>query len=142
LKVLVATDGSESAMRAVEMAARLSSALGAKLVILTVSAPRLSAEERAEARRQGMSEGDALEGFWQQVLAEARAHAHRAGAADIEALCAVGDPAEQILEAARDPQIQMVVLGRRGRGRLAGLLLGSVSQKLAGLAPCAVVIVP
>jgi nucleotide-binding universal stress UspA family protein len=36
----------------------------------------------------------------------------------------------------------MLVLGRRGRGRLAGLLLGSVSQKLASLAPCSVVIVP
>jgi hypothetical protein len=30
----------------------------------------------------------------------------------------------------------------RGRGQLIGLLLGSISQKLVSLAPCAVVVVP
>jgi len=36
----------------------------------------------------------------------------------------------------------MIGVGRRGQGRLAGLLLGSVSQKLVSLAPCIVVVVP
>ena len=36
----------------------------------------------------------------------------------------------------------MLVVGRRGRGRLSGLLLGSVSQKVASLAPCIVIVVP
>jgi nucleotide-binding universal stress UspA family protein len=124
------------------VASRLSKALGAQLVLMTVGAPRLSPDERAEARRQGMSEGDALEGFSQQILAEAREHARSAGAPDVEVVCAVGDPAQTILETARGEPLDMLVLGRRGRGRLAGLLLGSVSQKLASLAPCSVVIVP
>jgi nucleotide-binding universal stress UspA family protein len=32
-------------------------------------------------------------------------------------------------------------MGRRGLGRLAGLLLGSVSQKVVSLAPCIVIVV-
>lgn len=59
----------------------------------------------------------------------------------VERIAAWGDPAETILECAREA-VDLVVLGRRGRGRLAGLLLGSVSQKLVSLAPCAVMVVP
>jgi nucleotide-binding universal stress UspA family protein len=45
-----------------------------------------------------------------------------------------GDPAETIIETARRENADAIVMGRRGRGRLAGLLLGSVSQKVASLA--------
>jgi nucleotide-binding universal stress UspA family protein len=38
--------------------------------------------------------------------------------------------------------VEMLVVGRRGRRQLAGLLLGSVSQKLVTLAPCIVIVVP
>jgi nucleotide-binding universal stress UspA family protein len=38
--------------------------------------------------------------------------------------------------------VEMLVVGRRERRQLAGLLLGSVSQKLVTLAPCIVIVVP
>lgn len=47
-----------------------------------------------------------------------------------------------IIEAAERGNADAIVIGRRGRGRLAGLLLGSVSQKVVTLAPCPVVVVP
>lgn len=52
------------------------------------------------------------------------------------------DRAVAIIDLVREGLIDLLVAGRRGRGQLTGLLLGSVSQKLTTLAPCPVMIVP
>lgn len=59
-------------------------------------------------------------------------------AVQLEAIA--GSPAEVLHDAAR--HAALLVVGSRGRGGFAGLLLGSVSQRLAQRAPCPVVIVP
>jgi nucleotide-binding universal stress UspA family protein len=59
---------------------------------------------------------------------------------DITVAVAAGDPAEELLRAARNAD--MLVVGSRGSGGFARLLLGSVSGKLAHHAACPVVIVP
>ncbi len=51
-----------------------------------------------------------------------------------------GSPDQVLHDEARDAAL--LVVGSRGRGGFAGLLLGSVSQRLAQRAPCPVVIVP
>jgi nucleotide-binding universal stress UspA family protein len=51
-----------------------------------------------------------------------------------------GNPAQVLLDAAAGAQ--MLVLGSRGHGTLAGMLLGSVSQHCVQHAPCPVVVVP
>lgn len=53
---------------------------------------------------------------------------------------AEGPAAQILLEAAKGADL--LVVGSRGRGGFAGLLLGSVSQQVAHHAPCPVVIVP
>ena len=139
--ILAATDGSEGATRAVEAAAGLARASGAKLLIMTVGHD-LSTEQVAQSKRQGIAPGDLLERYSRQTLSTARACAERAGATDIDVIDCMGEAARAILDLAAAERADMVVVGRRGRGRLAGLVLGSVSQKLVASAPCAVVVVP
>jgi nucleotide-binding universal stress UspA family protein len=54
---------------------------------------------------------------------------------------AIGDPAQEILTHMQKEQVDLVVIGSRGLGTLKGVLMGSVSQKIAHLAPCPVLIV-
>ena len=75
------------------------------------------------------------------ILDDARRNAYTKGAARISAEPSVGDPAQEIITVAQDRQADLIVVGSRGRGRLAGLLLGSVAQKVMSLAHCPVVVV-
>jgi nucleotide-binding universal stress UspA family protein len=52
-----------------------------------------------------------------------------------------GSPAEAILDVANTRKSDLIVMGSRGLGRLAGALLGSQSQKVVQHAPCPVLII-
>jgi len=140
-RIIVATDGSSGADRAVDVAAGLARRLDVELLILTVGGQFDAIDMRGLANAEP-DLGSALDSAADQILATAVSRARRSGATSIRTSIAWGDPAEAIIDAARRETATMLVAGRRGRGRLAGLILGSVSQKLASLAACAVLIVP
>lgn len=139
--ILLATDGSEGAARAADLAGDLAKATGAKLSILTIG-EHLSRSEAEELAQSEGGIGDALDLISAQILKDAEEHARRAGASDVHIMTGWGNPAARIIEIAQREHVDVIMVGRRGRGRLAGLLLGSVSQKLTTLAPCTVVVVP
>jgi nucleotide-binding universal stress UspA family protein len=75
------------------------------------------------------------------VLERAVARAEDAGARDISTRTNTGDCADAILESAGAVGADMIVVGSRGLGQVRGLLLGSVSHKVAQHAACTVVTV-
>jgi nucleotide-binding universal stress UspA family protein len=125
VQILVGTDGSDGAQRAVELAAKLSRDLKASLKIVHVVTP---------------DDPPLDEDSDHASLAQRRAEA--LGATDVQSEALAGnDIADSIIEAAERDKADLIVVGKRGLTRLAGLLLGSVSQKLVSAAPCAVMVV-
>ena len=139
--IVVATDGSEDAKRAVEVAADLAKTASGKLFIVTVVG-ELSGDEIRELARVEQNIGGALEERSMQILIAAEKCAQQLGITNIQLQIGWGDPAKSIMEIAAREAADAIVLGRRGRGRLAGLPLGTVCQKIASLALCPVIVVP
>jgi nucleotide-binding universal stress UspA family protein len=143
-RIVVATDGSAGAARAVDIAARLAARDGAALWLVNViDDHEFSSEQLDEFRHaEHVSLATLLTSLSAQVLMKAEDSARAAGAKTVHLESRYGDAATVILELIAEKHADAVVLGRRGRGRLAAVLLGSVSQKIASLAPCIVMIVP
>jgi nucleotide-binding universal stress UspA family protein len=144
-RILVATDGSEHALTAAQFAAELAAGMGAELHVLAVAYRDRSEDE--ELREFAKIEH--LGGMLNVVGEIAKSHAEQArrqaetqGVKTVKVSVAERDPTEEILAYIKNNAIDAVVVGRRGRSRITGLLLGSVSQKLATLAPCIVIICP
>lgn len=148
-RILVATDGSDGAARALRVAVELAAIAKGALIVLNV----FNARETFKGRHSGdieFARAEHLQGDYaeaeqilsENVLADAKAAVgtHPEIAASFVSLD--GDPAAEILRYAREAEADTIVMGSRGRGRLAGLLLGSVSQKVASLAPQVTIIVP
>ncbi len=141
-KILVAVDGSEHALRAVDMAAGLAETCAAELSFVhIVRDPRLpeGLKRFVEEEYPGESpEYVALHLAADKLLAEA---AERSGRKGMAKLTAEGDPAGRILDTAKNGGADLIVLGSRGLTDVASLLLGSVSHKVLHLAPCACLMV-
>lgn len=73
----------------------------------------------------------------ERLIEGARWQAENAGVAKVTGLVEDGDPAHRIVEVARHEGVDLIVMGRRGLGDLKGLLLGSVTHKVAQTASCA-----
>ncbi len=138
--VVVGTDGSDQSFHAVEWAAREAVLRGAALRIVSVPtlAPRMS------GRHVPQGDPDAIAA----VIVSSHEHALAAAsarAAEVEPGLAVetallsGRPAPALAEAAAGAS--MLVVGSRGGGGFAALLLGSVSRYVATRAGCPVAVV-
>jgi len=140
--VISATDGSEPAERAITVAAAIAKSFNAKLLIVHVSEDISSNRELLLLEQLRVTLGDALEQISRGILARAKAVAQKHGTLNIDTRIGGGEPTKVLVQIAKEENADAIVVGRRGRGQLEGLLLGSVSQKLTCLAPCPVIVVP
>lgn len=143
-RILVATDGSEGAARALASASELALQGGGRLWIVNViNQFGFSRAELDQFRQaEGGSFSDLLESLSAQWLRDAGQEARRRGVQEVQLLSRSGDIAATIAAAADECSADVIVIGRRGRGLMSGLLLGSVSQKLASSASRPVLVVP
>ena len=170
--ILVATDGSDGAGKAVEMAAQAAQHFGAKLTVLHVLLHGGRAEEAsrlAEAEhlvrhvssqtmphvanvpatmvdlfRLAQSNEETariISALGDRIAEDAAIRARELGAPDVSIQVQPGDYAEVILDVAKKVGADMIVIGSRGLGELKGLLVGSVSNKVAEHAKCSVLTV-
>lgn len=152
--IVAATDGSDTADRAIDFAADLASKFSVDLVLthvisasstLAPAGPGLAhpaSDLRAPTRVENTSLSEVFTDAANDILAKATGRAEARGARRTHTEVRAGEPAEMILSVAKEHEADVIVLGKRGRGRLAGLLLGSISQKVMMLARCAVIIIP
>ena len=142
-KIMVPVDGSDHAVRAVALASELALRYGAELIVLHVmkktGSSLVSKELEIYARVEHItvSELDRLETVANRIVAWAETQAQQAGVRAVDQITEIGDPGPTIVDCANKNGVDLIVMGRRGLGRVSELLLGSVSHRVTQLADCA-----
>jgi nucleotide-binding universal stress UspA family protein len=140
--ILVATDGSEGADDAVDYAAHWAKERGVDLLIVNVIGGLPEKLIRSFTHAQHAWLDELLASLSAETLTKARDRARGSGVGAIHLESRTGEVAQTIIEIAQEQKADAIVVGRRGAGQIAGLLLGSVSQKLVSLAPLPVIVIP
>jgi nucleotide-binding universal stress UspA family protein len=138
--IVVGTDGSETAARALAEAGDLAKSAGAKLHIV-------SAYEPASGARVGGGDVPERAGWMvgpdvtvDSVLDRAAGAMHARGV-ETECHARKGDPANALLDVAAEHDADLIVVGNKGMTGTKRFLLGSVPDKISHHAPCSVLIV-
>lgn len=153
-RILVAVDGSPNAQKALEHAMSLAKGSGAQRIGLVHVRPSLNtmayaygyesagppALSLAERLQEGIRQAEERS---RELLSDAEAYVLAEGLTDIEIVkhAEEGAAVRRIIDTARQGKYDLLVLGSRGLGRAAGLVLGSVSQSVTANLPCSVLIV-
>jgi len=135
-RFLVATDGSEYSAGAMREALRMAKRCGARLRVVSVVSTDV--EHEATVGPLLKQELSAAHDHLASMLEQANA----AGVACETEVLQASSPDEAIVHAAEQAKSDLVVMGRRGRRGLARLMLGDITARVIGSAPCNVLVVP
>jgi nucleotide-binding universal stress UspA family protein len=140
-RIVVGTDGSDTAGEAVRQAIELARATGAKLDVVSAYEPVPRSRLREEA---GEVPGDIAYAVGPRedvnVVLEGAAGPATAAGVDVTTHAREGDPADAILDIAEETKATLIVVGNKGMTGARRFLLGSVPNKISHHAPCSVYI--
>lgn len=146
-KILVPTDGSDYSMRAAKFAAELVKLNPkAKVTVFTVnSVPRRFVERHlywvaADMGKQAENIMDLFAEERDHIL-EKTAEVFKEKGIEVHTDYSAGNPAEEICEYARKHDIDLIVMGTRGKSGWQEVVMGSVSHKVLHLSRCPVLLV-
>jgi len=135
--ILLAVDGSTHALHAAKVAADLARTMPVgvlRVVVVYSNIPSYLGEPNMQAVIDArLQESNAILESALKKLGELPCKVHTE--------LIEGSPAEAIIQVALARKSDLIVMGSRGLGTLAGLLLGSTTQKVVSHAPCPVLIV-
>jgi nucleotide-binding universal stress UspA family protein len=141
-RIVVGTDGSDTAAEAVRQAIDLAKLAGAQLSIVSAYEP---VPKRQVEQEQHEAPADVHYGIGPRenvnlVLDAAAATARKEGV-EAQTHPAEADPADAILDVAEETKADLIVVGNKGMTGARRFLLGSVPNKVSHHAPCSVIIV-
>lgn len=135
-RVVVGIDASEQARAAAVWAAHEATLRGVGLTLVHSVLPPTAASSFGPGLPVGL---DVMDDLTDRARAELESIAATLPATDVLTHVEIGSPSGALLEASE--AAELVVIGSRGRGGFAGLLLGSVGAQVAAHAACPVVVV-
>jgi hypothetical protein len=135
-KLLVCTDGSGDSQGAVAGALALARSCGSKLFLFQVM------EFNAELEAQAPDYIAQRESLVRRYLEQHRAEAERLDIPVETRVRRCESASQGIVDEALKVKPDLIVMGRRGRGRLFRLMLGNVTARVIGHSPCNVLVVP
>jgi nucleotide-binding universal stress UspA family protein len=134
-RVVVGVDGSEEAVAALAWAVEEARLRGGEVLAVTAwDFPAMTA-----GGMDGITTDAAAYTRAAEHVLDVALHGAESSGVEAHRLVTRGHPSEVLLQAARDADL--LVVGSRGHGGFAGLLLGSVSAQVVHHSPCTVVVV-
>ena len=141
-RIVVGTDGSDTAREAVRQATDLAKLSGATLSIVSAYEP--VSKRRLEGEKQDAPADVQYEiGPREDVnlVLDAAAAAARQEGVEVQTHPVEGDPADAILNVAEETKADLIVVGNKGMTGARRFLLGSVPNNVSHHAPCSVIVV-
>ena len=142
-KILLASEGSENAFRAAGFAADLAAAAAAARITVMVVNDILEKMKYYSPLRSPvvLEEVDVFFKEKTQEALDRTLEVLEKRGIKAEGVIKMGNPAQEVVDYAREGKFSQIVIGSRGMGSLKGIVLGSVSSKVIQLADCPVTVV-